>query len=122
MVRIFYDGCLQAEILPELWLLSRHSLHLRGPVHQDSLRTLRFSPPKRLSRKRSSPNEVLLSLRKEDVSHTIGTGHVAEVAEFDDGACNANCCWTGHFSFESSQGIEEDRPCISLKERRRHLA
>lgn len=24
--------------------------------------------------------------RKEDVSHTSGTGHVAEVAEFDDGA------------------------------------
>jgi diadenylate cyclase len=37
VVRIFYDGCLQAEILPELWLLSRHSLHLRGPLHQDSL-------------------------------------------------------------------------------------
>lgn len=37
VVRIFYEGCLQAEILPELWLLSRHSLHLRGPVHQDSL-------------------------------------------------------------------------------------
>ncbi|GEM_PF-2782769 len=24
--------------------------------------------------------------RKEDVSHTSGTGHVAEIAEFDDGA------------------------------------
>jgi DNA integrity scanning protein DisA with diadenylate cyclase activity len=37
VVRIFYEGCLQAEILPELWLLSRHNLHLLGPVHQDSL-------------------------------------------------------------------------------------
>ena len=37
VVRIFYKGSLQAEILPELWLLSRHSMSLRGPVHQDSL-------------------------------------------------------------------------------------
>lgn len=36
VVRVFYEGDLQAEILPELWLLSRHSLHLRGRVHQDN--------------------------------------------------------------------------------------
>jgi DNA integrity scanning protein DisA with diadenylate cyclase activity len=38
VVRVFYEGHLQAEILPELWLLSRHSLHLRGPLHEDSLK------------------------------------------------------------------------------------
>lgn len=35
VVRVFYEGRLQAEILPELWLLNRHTLQLRGPVHQD---------------------------------------------------------------------------------------
>jgi diadenylate cyclase len=34
VVRVFYEGHLQAEILPELWLLSRHSLHLRGRIQQ----------------------------------------------------------------------------------------
>ncbi len=37
VVRVFYEGHLQAEILPELWLLNRYRLHLRGPVHQDSV-------------------------------------------------------------------------------------
>ena len=37
VVRIFYEGTLQAEILPELWLLSRYNLHLRGAIHRDSL-------------------------------------------------------------------------------------
>ena len=40
VVRVFYEGTLQAEILPELWLLSRHSLHLRAPIHQDSQRNV----------------------------------------------------------------------------------
>ncbi len=35
VVRVFCGGHLQAEILPELWLLNRHTLQLRGPVHQD---------------------------------------------------------------------------------------
>jgi DNA integrity scanning protein DisA with diadenylate cyclase activity len=38
VVRVFYQGYLQAEILPELWLLSRHSLHLRGGIHGDSVK------------------------------------------------------------------------------------
>lgn len=37
VVRVFHEGHLQAEILPELWLLRRHSPHLQGPVHQDKL-------------------------------------------------------------------------------------
>jgi diadenylate cyclase len=32
VVRVFDDGELIAEIIPELWLLSRHSLHLSGPI------------------------------------------------------------------------------------------
>lgn len=35
VVRIFHQGALQAEILPELWLLSRYSLQLRGPVREN---------------------------------------------------------------------------------------
>lgn len=40
VVRVFSEGHLQAEILPELWLLSRHSLHLRGGIHEDSSKDL----------------------------------------------------------------------------------
>jgi DNA integrity scanning protein DisA with diadenylate cyclase activity len=40
VVRVFYGGRLQAEILPELWLLSRHSLHLPAPIHEDSLQDM----------------------------------------------------------------------------------
>jgi diadenylate cyclase len=40
VVRVFHNGCLEAEILPELWLISRHSLHLRHPVHQDNIQDL----------------------------------------------------------------------------------
>ena len=41
VVRVFYEGHMQAEILPELWLLSRHSLHLRGPIQQHGSPDLR---------------------------------------------------------------------------------
>jgi DNA integrity scanning protein DisA with diadenylate cyclase activity len=40
VVRVFYGGRLQAEILPEPWLLSRHSLHLPAPIHEDSLQDM----------------------------------------------------------------------------------
>ncbi len=32
IVRVFYGGTLTAEILPELWLLSRHHTQLQGPI------------------------------------------------------------------------------------------
>jgi len=41
VVRVIYEGHMQAEILPELWLLSRHSLHLRGPIQQHGSPDLR---------------------------------------------------------------------------------
>jgi DNA integrity scanning protein DisA with diadenylate cyclase activity len=45
VVRVFYNGSLEAEILPELWLISRHSLHLRGPIHQDNIQDLAVFTP-----------------------------------------------------------------------------
>ena len=36
MVRLFDDGELVTEIIPEIWMLSRHSLHLKGPYTQHS--------------------------------------------------------------------------------------
>jgi DNA integrity scanning protein DisA with diadenylate cyclase activity len=45
VVRVFHEGQLQAEILPELWLLSRHRLQLRGPVHQDTLQDVTVFTP-----------------------------------------------------------------------------
>ena len=35
MVRIFDNGQLIAEIIPELWLLSHHEVQLRGPYHEE---------------------------------------------------------------------------------------
>jgi len=32
IVRIFDNGEIVSEILPEIWLLSRYSLHLKGPT------------------------------------------------------------------------------------------
>jgi DNA integrity scanning protein DisA with diadenylate cyclase activity len=34
IVRIFDDGELVSEIIPELWMISRHSLHLKGPYFE----------------------------------------------------------------------------------------
>ncbi|HZS03732.1 MAG TPA: diadenylate cyclase [Blastocatellia bacterium] len=35
LVRVFDDGNLIAEVLPELWLLSRHNVQLRAPFSED---------------------------------------------------------------------------------------
>jgi diadenylate cyclase len=40
MVRVFHDGKLIAEVLPELWLLSRHSVQLRRPFSEERFREL----------------------------------------------------------------------------------
>jgi hypothetical protein len=41
MVRVFADdGKLIAEVLPELWLLSRYSVQLRGPFTEERFRDL----------------------------------------------------------------------------------
>jgi DNA integrity scanning protein DisA with diadenylate cyclase activity len=40
LVRVFNEGKLIAEVLPELWLLSRHSVHLRAPFSQEHFRDL----------------------------------------------------------------------------------
>ena len=40
VVRAFYDGALIAEIIPELWLLSRHHPQMRGPVSEQHVHDL----------------------------------------------------------------------------------
>lgn len=40
IVRVFQDGVLDAEVLPELWLLSRYSLRLKGDIRQDNIQDL----------------------------------------------------------------------------------
>jgi diadenylate cyclase len=40
LVRVFTDGNLIAEVLPELWLLSRHSVQLRAPFSEEHVRDL----------------------------------------------------------------------------------
>jgi DNA integrity scanning protein DisA with diadenylate cyclase activity len=45
VVRIFYKGNLHAEVLPELWLMSRHSLQLRGRVQEDHMHDLAIVTP-----------------------------------------------------------------------------
>lgn len=34
IVRIFFDGKMVSEIIPEIWLLKRYSIHLEGPYSQ----------------------------------------------------------------------------------------
>jgi DNA integrity scanning protein DisA with diadenylate cyclase activity len=40
MVRVFADGHLMAEVLPELWLLNRYSVQLRTPFLEEHVRDL----------------------------------------------------------------------------------
>jgi hypothetical protein len=40
MVRVFDAGKLIAEVLPELWLLSRYSVQLRAPFSEERFRDL----------------------------------------------------------------------------------
>jgi DNA integrity scanning protein DisA with diadenylate cyclase activity len=40
LVRVFDDGNLIAEVLPELWLLSRHNVQLRAPFSEEHVRDL----------------------------------------------------------------------------------
>jgi hypothetical protein len=40
LVRVFDNGTLIAEVLPELWLLSRYSVQLRGPFLEEHFRDL----------------------------------------------------------------------------------
>ena len=40
VVRVFDHGTLIAEVLPELWLLSRYSVQLRAPFSKERFRDL----------------------------------------------------------------------------------
>jgi len=40
LVRVFADGALIAEVLPELWLLSRHNVKLHAPFSEEHVRDL----------------------------------------------------------------------------------
>jgi diadenylate cyclase len=47
VVRMFCHGELKAEIIPELWLLNRSNLQLRGVVQEEHERNLAILTPKR---------------------------------------------------------------------------
>jgi diadenylate cyclase len=47
VVRLFCHGGMVAEIIPELWLLSRGSVQLRGPVSEERIRDLAVITPQR---------------------------------------------------------------------------
>ncbi len=46
VVRMFCHGAMVAEIIPELWLLSRGSTQIRGPVSQERIRDLAVITPR----------------------------------------------------------------------------
>jgi diadenylate cyclase len=41
IVRVFDNGELISEIIPEIWMLSRYSLHVSGPVREDQQQQIR---------------------------------------------------------------------------------
>jgi diadenylate cyclase len=45
-VRLFCHGKLVAEIIPELWLLSRHNVQLAGPIKEEHFHDLAVITPK----------------------------------------------------------------------------
>jgi len=46
-VRVFCHGRLTAEIIPELWLLSRYEIQLQGPVTKENVGDLAIFTPRR---------------------------------------------------------------------------
>jgi diadenylate cyclase len=46
-VRVFCHGKLTAEIIPELWLLNRYEVQLRGPVTKENVGDLAIFTPRR---------------------------------------------------------------------------
>lgn len=52
VVRMFCHGAMVAEIIPELWLLNRGSVQIRGPVAEERIRELAvITPQRRLGQK-----------------------------------------------------------------------
>jgi hypothetical protein len=52
IVRIFCHGAMVAEIIPELWLLSRGSVQMRGAISEERIRDLAVvTPQRRLAQK-----------------------------------------------------------------------
>lgn len=47
VVRIFCHGAMVAEIIPELWLMNRGLVQMRGPVSEDRVRDLAVITPQR---------------------------------------------------------------------------
>lgn len=45
VVRVFCHGDMVAEIIPELWLLDRHSVQMRGAISQERIRDLAVITP-----------------------------------------------------------------------------
>ena len=41
IVRVFDNGELISEIIPEIWMMSRHSLHVSGPVRERAEQQIR---------------------------------------------------------------------------------
>jgi diadenylate cyclase len=65
MVRVFNDGKLIAEVLPELWLLSRHSVQLRGPFSEERFRELAVLVTQDAAALPTAPPEVSNAVRCE---------------------------------------------------------
>jgi len=59
VVRVFCHGDIVAEILPELWLLSRQNVQVEGPLKEERVRDMAVFTPKRpgfsVTRKADAP-------------------------------------------------------------------
>jgi hypothetical protein len=44
-VRVFHDGALVAEVLPELWLLGRYTSYLSGPIRTQQVDSIAVLTP-----------------------------------------------------------------------------
>lgn len=65
MVRVFDGGKLIAEVLPELWLLSRYSVQLRGPFSEERFRDLAVFVARNDAALPTAPAGVSASVRGE---------------------------------------------------------
>ena len=74
MVRVFDDGKLIAEVLPELWLLSRYSVQLRGPFSEERFSDLAVLVTQDDAPPPMAPEEVSHAVRMRGVRSVKGEG------------------------------------------------
>jgi hypothetical protein len=103
LVRVFADGSLIAEVLPELWLLSRYSVQLHAPFSEEHVRDLavlvidKESKGRKVDRIHELVDLKLLHLVRSRITVSKRRGHIFEAYMLDlSQYSGARAAWIEH--------------------------